>query len=97
MTICSIFKILPEVISLNVGGTLYTTSKATLQREKSSMLAALFSGRYKIPTDENGHFFIDRNGRHFSFILAYLRGESCQPPPFLAVEVRKNNSFQARI
>ena len=78
---------LPNVIVLNVGGTIYTTTKATLHRDRSSMLAALFSGRYKIPIDPNGRFFIDRDGQNFSFILAYLRGESCHPPAHLAVKV----------
>ena len=29
------------------------------------MLAVMFSGRYELIRDDNGHFFIDRDGTHF--------------------------------
>ena len=29
------------------------------------MLAVMFSGRYDLVRDEDGHIFIDRDGRHF--------------------------------
>ncbi|KAF6725180.1 BTB/POZ domain-containing protein KCTD7 [Oryzias melastigma] len=35
----------PEVISLNVGGTYFTTRLSTLRRYEDTMLAAMFSGR----------------------------------------------------
>eukprot|EP01087_Luapelamoeba_hula_P008400 TRINITY_DN2096_c1_g1_i2.p1 TRINITY_DN2096_c1_g1~~TRINITY_DN2096_c1_g1_i2.p1 ORF type:complete len:260 (-),score=30.86 TRINITY_DN2096_c1_g1_i2:42-821(-) len=37
------------------------------------MLSAMFSGRFAVEPDENGEFFIDRNGRPFVYILDYLR------------------------
>lgn len=33
------------------------------------MLAAMFSGRYPVPKDQDGYVFIDRDGTHFRYIL----------------------------
>ncbi|MEQ2167484.1 hypothetical protein GOODEAATRI_004685 [Goodea atripinnis] len=55
----------PEVISLNVGGTYFTTRLSTLRRYEDTMLAAMFSGRHYIPRDAEGRFFIDRDGAYF--------------------------------
>ena len=48
---------------LGVGGQHFTTTVQTLTKDPSSMLAAMFSGK----------FFIDRDGTHFRFILNILR------------------------
>jgi len=37
------------------------------------MLAAMFSGLHGAKPDENGRYFIDRDGTHFRYILNYLR------------------------
>jgi len=37
------------------------------------MLSAMFSGQYKLEPDENGAYFIDRDGTHFRYILNFLR------------------------
>ena len=47
----------------------------TLTRDPNSMLAAMFSGRHKLETTEDGSFFIDRDGTYFLFILNYLRND----------------------
>ena len=39
----------------------------------NSMLAAMFSGRHEVDTDEEGYVFIDRDGTHFGIILNFLR------------------------
>ena len=62
------------MITLNVGGKLYSTSKSTLCTQKDSMLAAMFSGHHKFKKTENGSYFIDADGKHFGIILNYLRG-----------------------
>ena len=38
-----------------------------------SMLHAMFSGRFDTKPDEDGIYFIDRDGTHFRYILNYLR------------------------
>ncbi|XP_077403325.1 BTB/POZ domain-containing protein KCTD7 [Vanacampus margaritifer] len=63
----------PEVISLNVGGSHFTTRLSTLRRYDDTMLAAMFSGRHHIPRDSDGRFFIDRDGTYFGDILNFLR------------------------
>ena len=70
----------PSIVNLNVGGQHFTTSLQTLTRDPNSMLAAMFSGRHKLETTEDGSFFIDRDGTYFRFILNYLRnGELILP------------------
>ncbi|XP_072303074.1 BTB/POZ domain-containing protein KCTD7 [Eucyclogobius newberryi] len=63
----------PEVLSLNVGGTHFTTRLSTLQRYDDTMLAAMFSGRYHVPQDSEGRYFIDRDGHYFGDVLNFLR------------------------
>lgn len=60
-------------IKLDVGGTRFTTTMTTLQRFPESMLGAMFSGRHALVLDEEGYFFIDRDGKHFRHILNFLR------------------------
>jgi uracil-DNA glycosylase len=44
------------------------------------MLAAMFSGRHLNSQDEDGRYFIDRDGTHFRHILNFLRdGETYLP------------------
>jgi hypothetical protein len=49
-----------EIIDLNVGGMCFTTTRTTLCSVKGSMLEAMFSGRWQLPTDKKGRYFIDR-------------------------------------
>ena len=37
------------------------------------MLHAMFSGRFDTKANEDGSYFIDRDGTHFRYILNYLR------------------------
>ena len=63
-------------VILDVGGTRYKVSRATLTRNfpRSHMLFCMFNGLH--PPDEKeegGVFFIDRNGKVFEHVLEYLR------------------------
>ena len=65
-----------EVISLNVGGTIFATSVATLTQYPNSMLAAMFDPESERPParkDGQGNFFIDRDPVPFGVILNFLR------------------------
>jgi len=62
----------PKVIKLNVGGKKYETTYETLC-SKQSMLSSMFSGRFQLLPDEDGFYFIDRDGKNFRYILNYLR------------------------
>jgi hypothetical protein len=64
-------------IKIDVGGTRHVTSSATLTRFPNTMLGAMFSGRHELTLDEDGYFFIDRDGTHFRHILNFLRNPEC--------------------
>jgi hypothetical protein len=56
------------IVKLDVGGVRCTTSLTTLNRFPDSILGSMFSGRHALPKREDGHFFIDRDGRQFHHI-----------------------------
>ncbi|XP_022810468.1 uncharacterized protein LOC111347493 [Stylophora pistillata] len=61
-------------IKLNVGGKIYKTTLDTLRKDPDSMLCAMFSGKFELKADEeDGAYFIDRDGKLFRYILNYLR------------------------
>ncbi|XP_062993934.1 BTB/POZ domain-containing protein KCTD11 [Elgaria multicarinata webbii] len=61
------------LITLNVGGKLYSTTLETLTRFPDSMLGAMFRGPQPALTDSSGNYFIDRDGKAFRHILNFLR------------------------
>jgi hypothetical protein len=62
-----------DIIRLNIGGVLYTTTKATLVSRGSNFFGPLLDGQFGRLQDSSGAYFIDRNGRWFAPILDYLR------------------------
>lgn len=62
-------------VTLNVGGQIFTTTRATLMNEPNSMLAKMFSPAesWTSITDHSGAFLIDRSPVYFEPILNYLR------------------------
>ena len=64
-----------DIINLNVGGTIYTTSRSTLTQYPDSMLGAMFGGKLPLENnkDSQGNYFIDRDGDLFKYILNFLR------------------------
>ena len=84
-----------SAVKLNVGGQHFVTSVQTLRKDPNSMLAAMFSGTFDTKPSEDGSFFIDRDGKHFRFILNYLRDRELTLPEgatFLR-ELRKEAEF----
>ena len=61
------------IVNLNVGGRLFTTSVQTLTKDPNSMLAAMFSGEFDVKRSSDGTYIIDRDGKHFQYILNFLR------------------------
>jgi hypothetical protein len=84
--------VFPNVIDFNVGGCHYTTSLSTLRKYEDSMLAVMFSGRYDLVKDKDGHIFIDRDGTHFGHILNYIRCDQ-MPPESIALDVLREAEF----
>ena len=64
-----------DIVNLNVGGTIYTTSRSTLTQYPDSMLGAMFGGKLPLENskDSEGNYFIDRDGELFKYILNFLR------------------------
>ncbi|XP_038052322.1 BTB/POZ domain-containing protein KCTD21-like [Patiria miniata] len=63
-----------DLVNLNVGGCVYTTSRSTLTRYPRSMLAAMFSGELDPSVrDANGAYTIDGDGPIFRHVLNFLR------------------------
>ncbi|XP_060083431.1 BTB/POZ domain-containing protein KCTD6-like [Ylistrum balloti] len=69
-----------ELIHLNVGGVMYTTTRATLCKYRDSMLGAMFMGSMMSTTDQKGRPFIDRDGEMFKYILNFLRSSKLSLP-----------------
>ena len=61
-------------ITVNVGGTVYMTTLATLTRVEGSMLGALAEA-----LSDGEVLFIDRDGRSFRYVLNYLRDPFAKP------------------
>ncbi|CAK0787664.1 hypothetical protein CVIRNUC_010886 [Coccomyxa viridis] len=64
-----------SVITLNVGGVLFSTHGASLQKDPSCVLCSITSNADPMHrlTDAQGHPFIDRDPKHFALILNFLR------------------------
>ncbi len=62
-------------ITLNIGGTTFTTSLLTLTADQNSFFAGMFNDElsHQEP-DADGEHFIDRNPQQFHVILDFLRG-----------------------
>jgi len=65
-----------RMIRFNVGGKSYSTSLSTITKYPDNMLGAMFSGRFNVPQEDDGSYFIDRDGQYFGIILNYLRDGS---------------------
>ena len=64
---------LGENVEMNVGGKIFTTSLKTLRRESESVLALMFSKKFGLKKEDDGSFFIDRDGTFFLHVLNCLR------------------------
>lgn len=81
-------------VKLDVGGMLFKTSVSTLCVERDSVLAAMFSGSgFDVSVNDEGAYFIDRDGTHFRHILNYLRG--CFDPATLPDGARRELLVEA--
>jgi hypothetical protein len=64
-----------DIITLDVGGTLFRTSRSTLCKHSGSTLATMFDPESQIPPAviKDGAYFMDNNPEIFKFVLDYLR------------------------
>merc|ERR1719199_699615 len=82
-----------RIVTLNVGGTVFTTSSSTLRKYPESMLARMFSsGMSPSDKDAQGNRFIDRDGSMFEYILACLRdGDTAILPQDIDILLKLRN------
>lgn len=62
-----------KIVGINVGGTVFSTTRETLGRFRPSYLASIVSGDFGVTLDADGNIFLDRSPRYFEKILNYLR------------------------
>merc|ERR1712055_846908 len=64
-----------EWVRLNVGGTLFLTTKTTLCKDPKSFLCRICQDEADLGSekDETGAFLIDRDPKYFGPVLNYLR------------------------
>jgi len=65
------------IVTLNVGGSLYTTTLQTLTHSPNTLFVSLLR---TLPRDKNGNIFIDRDPAYFRHILDSLRQGEIQHP-----------------
>jgi len=64
-----------NIVRLEVGGKIFSTSKSTLIKFEGSYFSAML-GNGNWQPEENGVYFIDRNPKYFGTILDYMRYET---------------------
>ena len=70
-----------EVITINVGGRLFTTKRSTISTLPDTFLASMFSGRWEggLSKDENGRPFLDYTPALFDKLLSAFRAFTISP------------------
>lgn len=61
------------IVTLNVGGKVFQTTRQTLLTVTNTFFTSMFSGRIPTNKDKKGAIFIDRDPELFSAILHYFR------------------------
>jgi hypothetical protein len=71
-----------NTIKLNIGGTNFDTTRATVCSQPGSFLEGILSGRHaEIQKDDSGRIFVDRDSEMFRYILNFLRTPTVLPSP----------------
>lgn len=63
----------PSRVTLNVGGSIFVSTVATLSMQKGSFFGRLLAGQFEESMDLSKQIFIDRDATFFRHILNYLR------------------------
>lgn len=62
-----------RIVKLNIGGHKFCTTSSTLTKYPNTFFTSLLQGRIPTTKDEDGAYFVDRDGQFFSPILTWLR------------------------
>jgi len=66
-------------VEINIGGTIFQTSRYSLMRQPGSLLERLMAGRVPAPRDKHGRVFLDRDPKIFALLLNFLRSPKAPP------------------
>eukprot|EP01006_Ploeotia_vitrea_P048095 TRINITY_DN67197_c2_g1_i1.p1 TRINITY_DN67197_c2_g1~~TRINITY_DN67197_c2_g1_i1.p1 ORF type:complete len:299 (-),score=15.38 TRINITY_DN67197_c2_g1_i1:65-961(-) len=75
-------------VSLDIGGTLFNTTKETLLKSTDSFFSAMLSSSTWQPDQRTGAYFVDRSPNMFGFILEWLRTGKASAKGFSPLEVQ---------
>lgn len=82
------------IVKLNIGGYRYETTVLTITRIKDTFFSTLLSSRLETTKDEQGAYFIDRDGQFFAPILTYLRTNELAIPNSMTIQdVKREAAF----
>jgi hypothetical protein len=72
-----------KIITFNVGGTIFATSRETIANDEFCMLNVMLKHEASMSSsrDESGAIFIDRDPTFFPYVLNYLRNGIVDLPP----------------
>lgn len=59
-------------IKVNAGGDTIHLNESILKNHPNSLFWSLFSGRWKLPKDPEGNWFLDYDGKVFAYIVLYM-------------------------
>ena len=83
-----------DIVELNVGGSVFTTTFATLTSRSDSLFSRMFSSPLGVQRDRKGRIFIDRSGALFAYVLDFLRtGQFLSLPSHLRRAVEEEMLF----
>lgn len=68
-----------EVVTLDVGGLLFKTTKFTLTKYRNTFFTGLFKMNSPL-RQKDGSIFIDRDGKHFRLLLNFMRSGRIMMP-----------------
>ncbi|CAF1648760.1 unnamed protein product, partial [Adineta ricciae] len=74
-----------DIVTFNIGGHVYSTTRSTINEnvDEQCLLALIIRNQTTTRLDHNGHYFIDRDGVYFRYILNYFRDHKlCLPEQF---------------
>jgi len=74
-----------EIVELNVGGKIFTTTRQTLCKYQNSMMSNIMNGIEIVPMDNAGRYFVDRDPDAFYVVLNFLRSGKIVIPSHIPV------------
>jgi hypothetical protein len=71
-----------DIVTFNIGGHIHSTTRSTINEnvDCQSLLALIITNQTTTQLDNHGHYFIDRDGSYFRYILNYFRDKKLYLP-----------------